>query len=124
MFYHSTFRLNETHQGFEGGRQGGGNFGGKNDGRGPGRCYNCDEKGNIERDCPLPIRPWCSHYRNNTHSTEHFPDLISKWEECARKRGDNMINYDPIFVAKGKDPNINNVTRGGTKTGVNIESPH
>jgi hypothetical protein len=72
----------------------------------------------------FPRRPWCAHCRNNTHSTEDCPDLISKWEDHARKRGANLINYEPRFVAEGKEPNINIVTRGGTKTGVDIESPH
>jgi hypothetical protein len=57
------------------------------EGRGPIHCYNCDEQGNIARDFPLPRRPWCAHCRNNTHTTEDFPDLISKWEDHARKRG-------------------------------------
>jgi hypothetical protein len=50
--------------------------------------------------------------------------LISKWEDRARKRGANMINFEPRYVADGKEININIVTRGGTNTGVDIESPH
>jgi hypothetical protein len=76
------------------------------------------------RDCSLPRRPWCSHYRNNTHGVEDYPDLISKWEDRAKWRGTNFINYEPKVVAKGNGPNINIFTRGGVKTSVDANIPH
>jgi hypothetical protein len=87
-------------------------------------CYNCDEQGHLARDFPLPRRPWCAHYRNNTHATEDCPDLIAKWEDRARQRGENLINYEPRVVAKGRGPNINIITRGGEKTGIDAKIPH
>jgi hypothetical protein len=66
----TTFRVNETPQGPGRGRGGGagGDFrGGRTRGRGPRRCYNCDEKGHMARDCPHLRWPWCSHCRTNGH---------------------------------------------------------
>jgi hypothetical protein len=68
------------------------------------------------RDFPLPRRPWCAHCRNNTHATEDCQDLISKWEYHARKRGANMINYEPRAMYERGGPNINIITRGGENT--------
>jgi hypothetical protein len=68
----TTFRVNENFQGPRRGRGGGdrGDFrGGRTGGRGPRRCYNCDEKVHMSRDCPRPRWPWCSHYRTNGHAT-------------------------------------------------------
>jgi len=75
-------------------------------------------------DCPLPRRPWCSHCINNTHSIEYFPDLISKWEDRARKRGANLINSESRPIVEGRTPNIKIVTIGGTKNSVDIANPH
>jgi hypothetical protein len=51
---HSVFRVDEAPQGFGGGHQGGGGFrGGRTGGRGPVHCYNYEEQGHLERDCPL-----------------------------------------------------------------------
>jgi hypothetical protein len=102
-----AFRFNETPQGFEGVCRCGGNFsGGQTGGQGPILFYNYDEKWHLAIDFPLPRIPWCAHCRNNTHSIEYFPDLISKWEDRARKRGANMINYEPRSIVAGKAPNI------------------
>jgi hypothetical protein len=84
----TSFRVNETPQGLGRGRGGGagGDFrGGRTGGRGPSRCYNCDEKGHMARDCPHLRWPWCSHCRTNGHATEDFPELIVKWEDRVRQ---------------------------------------
>ena len=64
------------------------------------------------RDCSLPRRPWCSHYRNNTHGVEYYPDLISKWEDHFRHRGENMINSKHVGMAEIGGPNFNSITKG------------
>jgi hypothetical protein len=121
--YRSTFRIYESPQGFGGGHRGGRDFIGERNGRkGPTRCYNFNEKGYIARDFPLSRCPWCSHYRNNTHAIKDFPEFIMKWEDSARKRGANLINYDSRPVTEEKEPNINIITRGGTRTGVDVEN--
>jgi hypothetical protein len=45
-------------------------------------------------------------------------------EDRVKKRGDNLINYESIVVAKGSGPNINIITRGGEKISADIESLH
>jgi hypothetical protein len=97
---------------------------GRNGGRGPTHCYNCDEQGNLTRDCPLLRRPWCAHCRNNTHATEDYPELISKWEDHVRQCGDNLINFEPQPITEEKEPKINIITRGGTRIGVDIDNPN
>jgi len=62
----STLRLNESTRKSEGE----GYKIGRSGGRGPIRCYNCDEHGNVIRYYPLPKIPWCSHYNDNTHPIE------------------------------------------------------
>lgn len=84
----TAFRVNDNARG----RGGGGYRGGINGGRGPVRCYNCDDQGYVTRECPLPKRPWCSHCRVNAHTTEDCPELIAKWEERIRQRGANIIS--------------------------------
>jgi hypothetical protein len=54
------------------------------------------------RDCPLPRRPCCAHCRNNTHATKDYPDLIVKWEDQSKHRGENLINSKPRVVDEGK----------------------
>jgi hypothetical protein len=76
------------------------------------------------RECPLPRIPWCVHCRNNTHATEECPEVISKWEGRARKRGVELINYEPRTIADTERPNINIITRRGAKISANAESPH
>jgi hypothetical protein len=76
------------------------------------------------RDYLLPRIPWCTHYINNTHATEDFPELIMKWEDRVRKRGANLINYESMPITEGKDPNINIITRGGTRTSVDVDNPN
>jgi hypothetical protein len=108
----SSFRVNETPRGFGGDHIGGGIFRGGHIGRrGIVFFYHCDEQDHIARDCPLSRRPWCAHYRNNIHTTEDCLNLISTWEDHARKIGSNLINYEP---------NINVITIGGTNTNVHI----
>jgi hypothetical protein len=121
----TTFRVNENPQGPGRGRGGGarGDFrGGRTGGRGPRRCYNCDEKGHLARDCPHPRRPWCSHCRTNGHTTEDCPELIAKWEDRVRQRGTNLISSEIKRISKGQFPNLNIVTRGGAKTGADVDT--
>jgi hypothetical protein len=121
----TTFRVNENPQGPGRGRGGGagGDFrGGRTGGRGPSRCYNCDEQGHLARDCPHPRRPWCSHCRTNGHATEDCPELIAKWEDRVRQRGTNLISSEIKRISKGQFPNLNIVTRGGAKTGVDVDT--
>ena len=95
----SSFRIADGSMTQGGGhdRGGGGGFRGVwARGRGgPPRCFNCNEVGHIAWDCPLPRRPWCSHCRVNTHSTEDCPELIAKWEDRNRQHADNLINSKP-----------------------------
>jgi len=49
--------------------------------------------------------------------------LIAKWEDNARKRGCNLINFEPQPITKEKEPNINIINRGGTRTGVDVDNP-
>jgi hypothetical protein len=53
----TTFKVNENPQGpgrVQGGGAEGDFRGGITRGRGPSKCYNCDEKGHLARDCPHP----------------------------------------------------------------------
>jgi hypothetical protein len=36
-------------------------------------------------------------------------------------KGTNSINYEPQPITEEKEPNINTITRGGTKTGVDVD---
>jgi hypothetical protein len=49
---------------------------------------------------------------------KNCPDLIAKWEDHSRKRGANMINYEPTTMVERDGPNINIITRGGENTGA------
>jgi hypothetical protein len=121
----TTFRVNENPQGPGRGRGGGagGDFrGGRTGGRGPRRCYNCDEQGHLARDCPHPRQPWCSHCRTNGHATEDCPELIAKWEDRVRQRGTNLISSEIKRISKGQFPNLNIITQGGAKTGADVDT--
>jgi hypothetical protein len=50
--------------------------------------------------------------------------MITKWEYCARQRGDNLINFEPRYMVEGSSSIIDIITRGGVKTGVDAESQH
>jgi hypothetical protein len=122
---HSAFIVNEGCQGTGRGHGvGGGYHGGQVGGRGLVNYYNYDEKRNWVRDRPLPRRPWCAHYGNNTHATEDCLEMIDKWQDHARHRGENMINYEPRAMDERGGPNVNIITRGGAKIGAFVESTH
>jgi hypothetical protein len=121
----TTFRVNENLQGPGRGRGGGpgGDFiGGRTRGRGPSRCYNCDEQGHLARDCPHPRRPWCSQCRTNGHKTKDCQELITKWEDRVKKRGTNLISSEIKRIYKGQFPNLNIITLGGAKTTTDIDT--
>jgi hypothetical protein len=112
----TTFRVNTTSQGPErgkGGGAGGGFRGGRNGGRGSNRCYNCNEQGHFSRDFPHPIWPWFSYYRGNGHATEYYLELIVKWEDRVRQRGENLRRLELKMGIEGQLPNINIITHGG-----------
>jgi len=120
-----VFRVDEAPQGFGGGhRCREGFIGGLTHRIRPIYCYNNDEQGHLARDRPLPRRPRCTHHRNNAHATEECPKLITKWEERARQRGTNLINYEPRPITEEQEPNINIITRGKTRTGVDVDNPN
>jgi hypothetical protein len=126
MLDRTTFRVNENPQGPGRGRGGGarGDFiGGRTKGRGPSICYNYDEKGHMDRDRPHLRSPWCSHCRNNVNATKDFPKLIAKWEDRVRQRGTNLISLEIKRVIKGRLDNLNIITRGGSKTGADDDTP-
>jgi len=50
--------------------------------------------------------------------------LIAKWEVYVRKKGVNLINYEPQPITEEKDPNINMITRRGTRTGDDLDNPN
>jgi hypothetical protein len=91
-----------------------------NGGRGPNRCYKCNEKGHLSRDRPHPRRPWCSHFINNGHATEDFPKLITKWEDRVHQHEANLIILELKREIKGQLPNINIITRGGVNTRADV----
>jgi len=118
------FRVDEAPQGFGGGHRGRGGFRGRHiGGIGQVSCYNCEEKGHLAGDFPLSIIPWCVPCKNNIHATKDCLELITKWEENARKRGSNLINFEPQPINQEKEPNINIITRGGTRNGVDVDNP-
>jgi hypothetical protein len=45
-----------------------------------------------------------------------------KLEDHARKQGINLINSEPRLVIEEKEPNINIITRGGTRIGVDVDN--
>jgi hypothetical protein len=51
------------------------------------------------RDYPLRIRTRCANFNNNTHAIEDYLGLIAKWEDRARQRGANLINFKPRTIA-------------------------
>ena len=71
----------------------------------------------MARECPLPQRPWCFQCQVNAHATEHYPELIKKWEERARQRGANLINSESRGTATPDLQNVAIMTRGGKNTG-------
>lgn len=107
-----SYRVNEAPRGKAGGMRGG-----RVGRRGPVRCYNCDQEGHVAREFPLPRRPWCSQCRVNTHTTEDCPELIKRWEERARQRGKNLVNFEPRIIEDQNMQSVAIVTRGGKRTG-------
>jgi hypothetical protein len=117
--------VNETPQGMGRGHGGGGGgdfIGGRTGGRGPSRCYNCDEKGRMARYCPHLRRPWCSHCRTNGKATEDLLELIAKWEDQVHQRGTNIISLEIKRFIRGQFPNLNIVTQGGEKIGTDANN--
>jgi hypothetical protein len=49
-------------------------------------------------------------------------ELIVKWEDHTRQQGANLINSEPQPVIEEKAPNINIITRGGTRIGVDVDN--
>ena len=96
--------------------------GGRVGGRGPIRCYNCDQEGHVAREYPLPKIPLCSQCRVNTHATEDCLELIKRWEERARQRGVNLVNAEPRIVEAQAMQNVAIVTRGGKRTGEDTQN--
>jgi hypothetical protein len=45
-----------------------------------------------------------------------------KWEDHVRHQGTNLINSKPQPVTEEKVPNINIITRGGTRTSVDVDN--
>jgi hypothetical protein len=79
----------------------------------------------MARDCPLLRQPWCSHYRTNGHAIEDCQKLIAKWEDWVRQRGTNLISSEIKIFIRGQLPNLNIVTQGGEKTGIDTDNlPH
>jgi hypothetical protein len=76
----------------------------------------------MARDCPHLRWPWCSHSITNGHATEDCPKIIAKWEDQVRQRGTNLISSKINRFIRGQIPNLNIVTRGGGKTGVDIDN--
>jgi len=121
----TTFRVNENPQGLGRGRGCGARGdikGGIIGGRGPSKCYNCDEKVHLDRDSPHPRRPWCSHCRTNEHTTEDCLELIAKWEDIVRQRGTNLISSNIKRISKEQFLDLNIVNRGGSKTGDDADT--
>jgi hypothetical protein len=48
----------------------------------------------LAKDYPHPRRPWFFYFRNNGHTTEDCPELIVKWGDLVRQRGDNIISSE------------------------------
>jgi hypothetical protein len=76
----------------------------------------------MARDYPHSRRPWCSHCRTNGNTTEGCPELIAKWEDRVRQRGTNLISSEIRRVIRGYFPNLNIITRGGEKTGDDVDN--
>jgi hypothetical protein len=79
--------------------------------------HNCQQPRHYARDCPL--RPTtCMYCRAIDHDTKDCPSLLGKIQE---KRNQNNQNVQWISTeARDDGRNINIVTQGGSKTGIDV----
>jgi hypothetical protein len=78
-------------------------------------CHNFQKPRHYARDFPLPPAK-CMYCHTTNYDTEDFPTLLGKIQE---KRNHNNQNVQWISTESRDDwRNINIVTRGGAKTGV------
>jgi len=81
-------------------------------------CHNFQQPGHCARDCPLPLVTFI-YYHTIDHEKEECLKFLGNIQE---KRNQNNQNVEWISVEAMDDgSNINIVTRGGAKTGVNVE---
>jgi len=78
-------------------------------------CYNCNQPGNLVRDCTDPCT-MCKYCHATNHVIEECPQLMAKMQE--RRQPTNQPNTQNIFVERRTDePQVQAVTQSGIATG-------
>lgn len=71
---------------------------------------------------PFPKNPCCSHCRVNSHVIGDCLDIISKWEDQARYKGEKIVQAELQPIEERFNSTINVVTRGGFRSSEDKES--